>query len=721
MKVSTTRLTLAAIAAALLLFPLTLEKPGRPLSLDGTEPTVLLQIASLADTADLHLDVADLEALYANFPYAGEVQIALAVAPQGGLQGEPTYAQALPYALLAAPFWAALGAAGPLLLNLLLWLLAWYCCARLLSQDGKLGGGALLFAGGALALGLPWPYVFRYRAEILVLAAVALALFLAWPAAGRRRTRPGGLVLSGAVLGLAIIHQPLAAVVGALLWVELLLLGGPRLAARWLLGLGATLALVALLSLAWNGRAWPVSSDAALRVRVSSPTVPTALDLASARSLEKVPAAPPRHQLVTFLAGRYRGLLPYFPFVIPALLLGLAGLGSAPGRRGRLLLALLAYGLLLAGQIEERELAAELGEPRWLAALPLFFAFAGPLGQSRRMQVATLAGFALAAPLLLTLTLQPFGSAAPGGPLAAHTRAFPWRWLPLEIWRLAELPGWQAQQLPEGRLWFAKKDVLLVRDRLLSIAGPRPHELWLESPRRLTDIAINLRSWARQGSTTTLASSVDQQQLAGGNSDTQRLRLALGTGRELRTAAGSALYLYRLELSAGSGERPGWRDAAAAPPLAATFAVGAELTWLGAADELERDLFHLQWLSCSAPAEVSAGSQLQALARLRNISDYSWPARGAARVRMSYHWLRADGEVLAGEGQRTDLSQAVAAGAELTTWLSVTAPEEAGSYLLEVDPLYENVAWFSARNGGITCRAPLTVRRAPPPAESPGS
>jgi hypothetical protein len=39
----------------------------------------------------------------------------------------------------------------------------------------------------------------------------------------------------------------------------------------------------------------------------------------------------------------------------------------------------------------------------------------------------------------------------------------------------------------------------------------------------------------------------------------------------------------------------------------------------------------------------------------------------------------------------------------------VTAPPAPGKYLLELDPVFETVSWFSKKNGGKTLRIPVEV------------
>jgi hypothetical protein len=39
----------------------------------------------------------------------------------------------------------------------------------------------------------------------------------------------------------------------------------------------------------------------------------------------------------------------------------------------------------------------------------------------------------------------------------------------------------------------------------------------------------------------------------------------------------------------------------------------------------------------------------------------------------------------------------------------IAAPPQPGKYVLELDPVFESVAWFSEKNGGTTYRVPIEV------------
>jgi len=133
------------------------------------------------------------------------------------------------------------------------------------------------------------------------------------------------------------------------------------------------------------------------------------------------------------------------------------------------------------------------------------------------------------------------------------------------------------------------------------------------------------------------------------------------------------------------------------------------LTLLGSRSWLDQDRFALDWSSCAAPPKVEPREDFLAAIRVTNRSSYPWPNLGPAKVRLSYHWLDNAGQEVLFNGQRTELSKAVAAGEPLASWVSAQAPSEPGRYLLEIDLVLENIAWFSARNDRETCRVAVEV------------
>lgn len=73
--------------------------------------------------------------------------------------------------------------------------------------------------------------------------------------------------------------------------------------------------------------------------------------------------------------------------------------------------------------------------------------------------------------------------------------------------------------------------------------------------------------------------------------------------------------------------------------------------------------------------------------RVHNISSAGWSPE--EDIRLSYRWRGR-----AGEGERTPFPARVAPGTTTVVPLVVTAPEEAGAFVLEVDLVHEHVRWF---------------------------
>jgi hypothetical protein len=119
----------------------------------------------------------------------------------------------------------------------------------------------------------------------------------------------------------------------------------------------------------------------------------------------------------------------------------------------------------------------------------------------------------------------------------------------------------------------------------------------------------------------------------------------------------------------------------------------------------------------SAPTQLRAGQKETVQVRLKNASDIFWWARGGEindrNDNMFYlatgnRWLKADGSVLTDMDGRHGIAKDLKPGEETEVPLLVTAPKDPGEYILEVDLIQEQVAWFSDK-GSPTARAKVTV------------
>lgn len=708
-----TLLLLACLVSALVLLPLAVKKPGLPMQPRAEEPTWYLMAASLARDGDLACGPDDLRRLFTAWPFATDPNLELA-SLDGGTP--LIFARPVLYPLLAAPWVALFGANGPVALNLLL-LCAAIAAGTLWLARPAGEAAALLFALGFFLVAVPFAWAFVIAPQLLTLAAVSCGLVLAWqreetghPPATRRAAA------AGALLAVAVYQEPwvapLALVPCALWLVE-------RKLRPALVGLGGA---AAVLLVAGGFAFWTTGAihpalgldprSVTIADPLGQPPLPELFSTAPASTAE-----PGNARLGDFLWGRHMGLLPYFPWVLPALLF--FALDGRRSRRRLVLAAALALSIVLIwslGPFAQQTGGDAIGNPLLVGLYPGFLL----LVRSLRPTWATLGGYALGALLLGSLLFVPFGASVAGSSFQAHTRNRPLADLPLELGLLANLPDYQALELTEGLRVWSRRDQVETRGAELAVLGGDRVELWVEAPADLgSALLLEIESEATPnqleidlgGEETTV--SFDSPEAAG---KPRRLELRAGRQSTRRRVADTERSFYRLVVETERGARAGWRDP---ERNGRGSALGAKLMFLGLEEWLARDLFHAEWLGCGAPSQVQAGEEFLALARLRNTSAFAWPTRGGARVRLSYHWLDSAGGQVTYNGARTDLAAPVAPGAVLETWQKVNAPAAPGRYQLELDPLFERVAWFSAR-GAPTCRQPIEVvpARAEPSADT---
>jgi hypothetical protein len=120
------------------------------------------------------------------------------------------------------------------------------------------------------------------------------------------------------------------------------------------------------------------------------------------------------------------------------------------------------------------------------------------------------------------------------------------------------------------------------------------------------------------------------------------------------------------------------------------------------------------------PTALAAGASAELRVRLRNESPLLWPAtftigEGACSLMVGNHWregLRR--RVVVQDDGRSLLPADVAPGETVEVGLTVTAPLAPGRYVLEIDLVQQDVAWF-ANHGSKTARAPVRVGPPEPP------
>ena len=295
----------------------------------GNEATHVLMARSLWEDGDLVYDGGDLRGAYRVWN-EGPAGLTL-LTPDGG--GSLLYAEPLAWALVAAPAWGLLGAAGLTVLNMALFL-AMAVAASWLFRDSWLFLGGFFFASAAFG------YVFRGSPEVFLMACVFFALLL-W-----RRSR--ALWVAGALLGAACLHQPALALIA----VALAFSGRWRQTAAFVLGGLLVFGLLSVQQRRMTG-VWNPSDP---REGVQRRSFETELPLESSQDVwqaygKEQGISTDGFRLLPWnlgylLAGRNTGLIPCFPFGVLALCL------TARDRSRWLLLAAIGVIVLIGLTLE---------------------------------------------------------------------------------------------------------------------------------------------------------------------------------------------------------------------------------------------------------------------------------------------------------------------------------------------------------------------------------
>lgn len=122
-------------------------------------------------------------------------------------------------------------------------------------------------------------------------------------------------------------------------------------------------------------------------------------------------------------------------------------------------------------------------------------------------------------------------------------------------------------------------------------------------------------------------------------------------------------------------------------------------------DEVPAEAMRARIEPLSVPSPVGVGQTAPVRARITNVSEHTWPA--GQLIRLGNHWHR-DGDLAVWNDGRTDLPHDLAPGAALELELPVVAPDEPGTYDLELDIVQEAVTWWS-EVGSTSVRTEVAV------------
>ena len=740
----TTNLVLASVTAFFLLFPLALGKPGLPPHLKADEAAYYLAAQSLAYDRDLRVEPKDVDRAFREFPF-GPVNNLIVMTDDGWRSvyfGKPYV-----YSLFGAPFARLFGANGLVFFNMLLTMaMVWmgYLYLRRYNPDGV----AALFSASFFLLSAGFSYVFWLQPEVFNMAAVAACLFFGLPRpdqaaeTGDRREILYAF-LSGAVLVLAVYNKPMFGAVGlAPLWVYARRRRWRTLGA-WLLGAAVCLAVIAGLATALTGHPsaylgvqrqgvtlcepakvpiGPESSGSA------GPRVATGRNVQAARTVPNSTTgntwtwlfrAPDItfyelfENILYFLVGRHAGMLVYTPFAALAVVFFLLH-GRRSVERWILLGTVSAVALYFLVFIAWNWQGGGgfVGNRYFINAIPAFLFLVTEI----RPRGLVLLGHAAAGLFLGPLLFTPFGAIVPEPTLQAHVRGLPFRILPLEL-SLRNVPGYERVQLGDLRI-VGRRDVFLPQGDQMWVGGANRVELYFIGSRPIATAVFQVSNYAPGNHVEIEMGKAHEAMDFGGAEESRRIRLEPGGPFRVRRQKWATFYVYRMVVTSRSGRVQHWvREY---PPNACptftqdqrtneSFYAGASLAYLGTGEQLDSDLYSVQWGNSIAPAQVRTGEAFSVLTRLFNRSRFPWQAEGAARVNLSYHWLDETGKPVVKDGLRTQIPLPVPPGGRVSVQQKVVAPEVPGKYVLELDPVFETVAWFSEKNGGKTFRVPVEV------------
>jgi hypothetical protein len=766
----TVHLALAAVTAFFVLLPLTLGKPGLPTHLKADEAAYYLAAQSLAYDRDLEVEPKDVDRAFQEFPF-GPVANVIVMSDDGWRTvyfGKPYL-----YSLAGAPFARLAGANGMLFLNMLMTMaMVWmgYLYLRRYNPPGL----AALFSASFFLLSVGFSYVFWIQPEVFNMVSVAACLFFGLPRADEsglpdRRRELLYAALSGGVLMLAVYDKPMFAAVGLAPLFALARDRRWKSAAAWIAAAVLTLGLAcgiaykltghpsaylgvhrqgvtfcepgkvpigpapppAVTSPASPGAGAPGSGQTANVAKAAAAAVPNSttgnawtwlfrpLDVTLYEEVES---------LVYFLVGRHTGMLVYTPFAaLGAVFFLLQSRRRRAGRGERwvLLGAVAAVALYFLTYIAWNWQGGGgfVGNRYFVTAIPAFLFLVTEI----RPRWLILAGHAVAGLFLGPLLFTPFGAAVPEPTLQAHVRGAPFRYLPLEL-SLRNVPGYERIAVGDVRI-VGRKDVFVPQGEQLWLGGATPVELYFIGSRPIRRAVFDVTNQA-PGNHVEIQMGKSREAFDFAGEETRRVVLEPGAPFRVRRQKWATFYVYKLVVRTRTGAIRHWvREY---PPNSCptyvqddrtqeNFFAGAALTWLGTGAQLDADVWELQWGNTIAPPRAEAGKPFTVLTRLFNRSRAPWTEDGAARVNLAYHWLDAGGKRIVEDGLRTPLPWPVPPGGRVSVQQKVLAPAAPGAYVLELDPVFETVSWFSRKNGGKTLKIPVEVVPAAPapPATAP--
>ncbi|HEY1634629.1 MAG TPA: hypothetical protein VGF64_07725 [Acidimicrobiales bacterium] len=136
----------------------------------------------------------------------------------------------------------------------------------------------------------------------------------------------------------------------------------------------------------------------------------------------------------------------------------------------------------------------------------------------------------------------------------------------------------------------------------------------------------------------------------------------------------------------------------------------AEIDRQWARRPLAADTHRARVLVVEGDTRLHAGQTREIHVRVTNLGSETWPG-GLTRhplIRVAYRWLAPGGAVVVPEGRRAPFPAALRPGRSCVLPVLVTAPDEPGRHVLEIDVVHEGARWF-----GCATREEITLSEHP--------
>lgn len=143
------------------------------------------------------------------------------------------------------------------------------------------------------------------------------------------------------------------------------------------------------------------------------------------------------------------------------------------------------------------------------------------------------------------------------------------------------------------------------------------------------------------------------------------------------------------------------------------FQVPSGLAPVESLNALEDDAYKAEITLLEPLPNLNAGSKTTLRFNIKNISNVTWvsfvDSNGKYNINVGNHWLNESGRILVSDDGREPLPKTLEPMEDVEIALTVTVPEQSGTYLLELDMVHEQIAWFQNK-GSQTLRIPVKVK-----------